>query len=1125
MDEITSWLKEEDIAMAYLFLKKQIILENNVLLHLKKQISDFEFEYQLNKVKNTDLESDVDDEQISFKKVLKRINDLIINNFNDTIKFKKIIKKIDENSLENKISEICHPNNEIDISNEKIKDILNEYLKNSNTFKVENKKISYNYIIDCPIELHILSILWLMKVGKKIDENLSNYIHAFRLNKEVIEYPLFKPIFKRYTTQYQKFKNDGLKKYEQIIEEDKEKAVIINLDLKKFYYSIDANKFEDLKKQIVENHQEYQQLTTYIFEIINIYSEMVKEDLKINNMENLSNISNKVCLPIGLYASPVLANHFLKPLDDIVINKISPAYYGRYVDDVFFVFKESKENKLDIEKNVYLNNKLSYFLEKLKNLNLELNHKKTIIEWSSKNMKNSQIEALKNKLDEQTSTFALLTNENDLNKLYNKIRFNNENMDLKDAKYNISVYLTKLLYKFELTGTHESLKELELQIEDFLQFMDSQNIFKFIIYLEKIFILLIMGISSNNFDKDISKIVDNFYNLLDNFYKKIQSLIDNLENTNPKNDLKEYLKTSFLFAVSLNPTINFKKLRYIFKEFKLDDSFKEKIFLENLLKIAQANMFNRNFINYPLLNYLNFSLEEYKRINFLNCSYLKILEHYYTQEKNINKYLILNSKKIKLTPKFLHLNHINIFFIKKSIWNHQFDKNINIFENIDIFEKSKEIFKIQFEINSNKKILYTSSLFKENLMKFTGKKEYEFNYFKICSDSKEDNYNSLKVGVSSIPINDSSILEQLNDTKKLSLSKKEKIIYILNEAKINKINFLVFSELSIPIELLKLVSEFSRINNIVITGGLEYIFCDFLEYDYDVKKFAYNCLFTILPFHRKNWTKNTEYSTSFIKLRLKNDYAPSEINTLLGRRFSIPIQNIVATQKKYDLFSWNGVFFTNFNCFELTDINARGLFKNYIDLISASVYNKDLFYFKNIIDSTSRDLHTYIIQSNTSKYGDSLIIKPAKKDYSLIGSIGGGNNPMLLVNEINIKKLREFQLFELIEQEKRKEEFKFCPPGIDPNIVKLRIQNNLESLFENKIKYPGILEEKKKNILSLTFYYFNNNNQEKIDFEDFNYSSLLKKSKIWIKQNKNLINQDIKNLKLSNNQSIIFIEI
>jgi hypothetical protein len=43
------------------------------------------------------------------------------------------------------------------------------------------------------------------------------------------------------------------------------------------------------------------------------------------------------CLPIGLCASPVIANWYLKVLDDAILEKVRPAYYGRYVDDILIV--------------------------------------------------------------------------------------------------------------------------------------------------------------------------------------------------------------------------------------------------------------------------------------------------------------------------------------------------------------------------------------------------------------------------------------------------------------------------------------------------------------------------------------------------------------------------------------------------------------------------------------------------------------------------------------------------------------------------------------------------------------------------------------------------------------------
>lgn len=1027
----SNWLDNFDIPMAYLYLKKQISYENNVLLHLKKQIADFEYNYKLYEITDND-------DSVDFSEVILKIKNYLDYGFENTISFEKVVKKIESTSLEENILDLFNNKNLCDNDLSKYKKLITTFMQNKNSLSQNTSTIAYNYIIDCPIEIHILTMIWVKTIGVELDRKLTKYTYAFRLDNDVISQNLYKPLFKSYSKQYQQYKNSGLNKYNQIINEEKETAFIINLDLKKFYYSIDQKIIEKVKKEIIQIEKRKLnnngELTNFIFTLIGFYSNKVKIDL------NNSKLKNKICLPIGLYSSPIIANYILKPLDDIMVTTISPASYSRYVDDMFIVFKESKEH-LFKTKTEYLNKKIKPLLNKIKQLNLEINEHKTVVEWGATNTKNSNIEALKKKLDEKTSVFSLLTTEHDLSKLYHKIITSNESSELKDEKYNISVYLTKLLYKFELVEDYNGMKELLTQIEEFLKFMNNQNIFKFFIYLEKIFTLLIMGIYPKEDRSNKNKLIDSFYLLLDNFYKKVDNLISKEEKDRVY--LYRFLKNSLAFALSLNPTIDFKKLKYISQKYNNDFSTLKK----DLFKIGQANMFNRTFINYPLLNYLNFSEENYFNINFLNNRYLKILKLSYTKEelkKDITESIKLNLKKIKLTPRFIHLNHINIYYIKMNICKHQFEKNL-YFDNINILEESKKIFKIQFDLQKKVDDEKSSYLFERNLKYLKESSDYDFNFFKVNSDSDEK-YDSLKVGVSSILIEDKDILEQLNDDYSFSLNKKEKIIYILNQAKINKVNFLVFSELSIPIELLKLLSEFSRINNIVITGGLEYVLCNFINYNDSIKKAAYNCLFTILPFNRKNLARNTNYTTSFIKIRLKNDYAPGEITTLLGRRIAIP--KVSDISKIYDLFSWNGVFFTNFNCFELSDIKARSIFKNYIDILSASVYNKDLAYFKNIIDSTSRDLHTYVIQSNSGKFSDSSIISPSKKDESLLGVVGGGLNPMLLVNTINIKKLREFQLYDLIEQEKRKNEFKFTPPGINPDIVKLRIQNNIESNFK-----------------------------------------------------------------------------
>lgn len=125
------------------------------------------------------------------------------------------------------------------------------------------------------------------------------------------------------------------------------------------------------------------------------------------------------------------------------------------------------------------------------------------------------------------------------------------------------------------------------------------------------------------------------------------------------------------------------------------------------------------------------------------------------------------------------------------------------------------------------------------------------------------------------------------------------------------------------------------------------------------------------------------------------------------------------------------------------------MFKNYIDLLIASVFNKDVKYFEKIIQSTCRDLHVYVAQSNIALYGDCGVVQPTKKDTMILSNIKGGINDNLLVTDLNIKSLREFQLLDIVGQDKEKT-FKFLPPGIDPKLVEARINNTLYDKLKTK---------------------------------------------------------------------------
>ena len=94
------------------------------------------------------------------------------------------------------------------------------------------------------------------------------------------------------------------------------------------------------------------------------------------------------------------------------------------------------------------------------------------------------------------------------------------------------------------------------------------------------------------------------------------------------------------------------------------------------------------------------------------------------------------------------------------------------------------------------------------------------------------------------------------------------------------------------------------------------------------------------------------------------------------------------------------------------------------------------------MESLSRDLHCYCIQSNSSDYGDSRVIVPSKTEQRDMLRTKGGLNHTILTGVLDISALRDFQRkeYELQREDKR---FKPTPPGFDRRIVELKQSGEL----------------------------------------------------------------------------------
>ncbi|EKS4346090.1 hypothetical protein QB607_004152 [Clostridium botulinum] len=574
---------------------------------------------------------------------------------------------------------------------------------------------------------------------------------------------------------------------------------------------------------------------------------------------------------------------------------------------------------------------------------------------------------------------------------------------------------------------------------------------------------------------------------------------DNKE-TNLKVSLKSYLKFVLSMNYALDDGVfindikisnkNNKSSRNKYKEYDTDikSKFEGKLKYENKIninktdimldgiyglkeKIRISNMLNHSFVKSPLMNYyylgykncyigqfnlinVNFItsivgqpeiLTDRSRCFLINSNYKDCIKNESCSISEKCKNSGCNIKKesysfaIEYSPRFVHLhecilNSINNIIAEGNVISKgkEIKEGKNLFYKLNKIEKGKYNINMYPNINNtlknesceeSKKVLLNTHFkyFDVDDYLFT-QKERVINYLECGKKEKKD---SLKIGIVNMKVYDEDLLNSFKKTPNIGSRRLEKISKLLNIAVKTGAEVIVFPEVSVPIEWLGVISDFARKHDVLIICGLEHIIYD--------NRLCCNYIATILP------DKYEDYTYSVVKLRLKNHYSPKEKEWVKGYGWQLPIENNKEGRwkKEYDLFRWKGIDFSTFSCFELANIQDRGLFTSFVDLLVGSVHNRDTNYYSNIMESLARDVHCYVVHVNDSNLGDNRIIKPAATNEKNILQVSGGINDVVLVGEIDIKALRDFQIknHNLQIYDNR---FKAAPPEYKCNNVKIR---------------------------------------------------------------------------------------
>lgn len=985
----------QDVYEAYRKLKNYFYYDNTSLT-IRYKIADFERQFYV---------EDRSSFKDKFSKAMSGVLSIVNDEDKDGILMEDLLGQISFNYITKSVD---NPQNE----NEKGLLVTNRSTDSS----INVSKL--NMLIDAPIEIHIISMLWLIYVGKHFGKLLekNNYAYLFDYDDENDDLHHGLQLFKPYYRGYQKWRDTALTTATWLLDEGKD-ASILCLDIKRYYYTVRLNVLNLLndvcqKNEIGINMEDSLviRLCQLVQKINSCYTQktwsFLEEDMRMTEEEVKAGIS---ILPVGLLSSSVLANLYLHDFDNEIIEKLNPVYYGRYVDDMLFVFSDRKIESTNsissfmeyfVSKNIlsYSTDDKSYLLTE-KYSTLKVQGEKIVLQHFLHNESRAAINKFRKNIEKQRSEFRFLPDEENLDEEFDNDAFSLQYSDsiqklrslqgFREDKFGASKFLASKIFMACMVKDSDDSKESKKRTsQQILNFFKGRICVDFCTLWEKVatyFFITENTSSLKQFIKQAITAINSIqaYNIPEHWVERY------------KNDLQEFLILSVATPYALNPEFKVKG----FSD-GLDVKLKNKA-----QHLRFANMFRHDLLGIRGINYTEKLFEKetnlFKRdipLGNIDQDVLPFLSPRYFRYDEAN-----------LLSIFLHLG------IEKSLNAVDLQKKI--------VDSTNNLFKL---INYHWYGLFSGTEVQPDPTPIP-EKGPEKVWLVDIDDQYWDGKVNKRIAIANMKVDDKQVERSMLKKADLSIDRRKILYSIINQAAKEKCEILILPELSVPHQWLDVLVGQSKKHHMAIIAGIEYY--------HGSKGYVYNGVATILPFSMRH------VCTAATNLRIKNYYSPLEKKYLEGFRYKIP----EFATPLYCLFHWHKVYFSVYNCFELANISDRSLFKSKVDFIVATELNRDVNYYADIAGSWVRDIHCYFIQVNTSHYGDSCIMQPTKTEKCKMVYVKGGKNSTILVEDLNISNLRSFQFKEHITQ-MDDHTFKLTPPDFYKENVGNRIENEkLES--------------------------------------------------------------------------------
>ena len=908
-------------------------------------------------------------------------------------------------------------------------------------------RLTFRMIATPSLLFHVISALWIIKVGHKFDSKLGSHAYGNRLRK------IDKKTrngqdnragsFVYYIKKFSQWRESALKYVMKSLKDLEEKIVVVTADAHSFYHCLKPDFLTNqnfLGALDVDMNPFELQLTRLLQNAINIWA----KDTPL-----------KGGLPVSLPASAVIANVALCEFDKIICDDIQPLYYGRYVDDILLVFKwidnwvdKKKDNrnsldkiwewlakKSDADSIKYVPSLKGDQVGKVNDSELIFDPKgygeSLTVEKATISFKGSKckaffldpetglpfVDALKKQIKNLSSEFRLLPeNVGDEVRIRTKIRRlipgkgdvpdNFRKIDTQEFRRSDFMALLKELESFEkvLPGELWNAQRKEFYNSFTSILMTWPHFVDFEKYIPRIVGLMVRNADFEDlqaFIRQVGLLVQEANNLKTRMYisgpgdVSADLLLDKWEEP-----LKKTIKLSILSNVK---GVDCSSAQYPLKYGQFITSDEVRDCLRGLPNYYEAfEKYSRTYLIHDVSNerfsmfcqrtetrYLS-KVSALKSFLLSDCLPYSNCIEYFGDE--CAKLLDLLGRAVNGHSGLIGGVPFGLLFPTRPISM----RNIAYFGHA-LLKKgdARKIIKCfrGYEISKQASDTFDSVLCENNSL-IVGDAPHKI----IVADK---NRNEVNVALMSIRTSEDLIHLEMKASPPAGLREHYiAVVKLVNDVLRNhtRPEYIVFHELGLPPLWFVQLAEKCFSNGVSVLSGVDYIMGE------EKHTCSNEIWMSLVALH-------ADYPEHVFITEKKSRFAYVEEADLLAK-YGYRQAKLKEYEKDHSIILHGRFAFTTLICSELMEMRKRCRLIGRIDALFVVSWNQDIETFAEIIKSTASDIHAYVIFCNNNLYGNSRVRVPRKERWARdVVEVRGGEDPYFVVGKLEVEELRKFQSY------------------------------------------------------------------------------------------------------------------